>query len=319
MKHVFILNPAAGKRGGAGRLAGRIRAACGELGLDYALLITEQPGDALRFTRALVDQGRETRVYACGGDGTLWAVVQAAAGVPYIAVTNIPNGTGNDFLKIFGPQARKGFQDIAALAEGPQAALDLMDCNGRLGLDVVCAGLDARVAADVGRYKALPLVTGMGAYILSLGENVLLKGLGQPMRVSMGGQSWDEPVSVLCICNGRYYGGGFMPVGEAMPNDGILDALLVPQVSLPTFVRLVGAYAKGQYARYPDLITPYHGPGPITYESLTPIITVIDGEVFRDTAFTVTLSDKKLNFFHPAHLSWSLNLANSTKAPAGIC
>ena len=30
-----------------------------------------------------------------------------------------------------------------------------MDCNGKLGLDVICAGVDARIAAGVHRYKRL--------------------------------------------------------------------------------------------------------------------------------------------------------------------
>ena len=48
--------------------------------------------------------GEPLRVYACGGDGTLNEVVNGAAGLDHVAVTNVPKGTGNDFLKIFGPQ-----------------------------------------------------------------------------------------------------------------------------------------------------------------------------------------------------------------------
>ena len=54
--------------------------------------------------------------------------------------------------------------------------------NGRLGIDVVCAGVDARIAADVDKYKNLPGVSGMGSYVLSLIENVLFRGITRPMR-----------------------------------------------------------------------------------------------------------------------------------------
>ena len=77
------------------------------------------------------------RIYACGGDGTLNEAVNGAAGFANAAVTNVPKGTGNDFLKIFGADCRSRFSDLAALADGPQACFDLMDCNGKLGLDVV--------------------------------------------------------------------------------------------------------------------------------------------------------------------------------------
>ena len=56
-----------------------------------------------------------------------------------------------------------------------------MDCNGKLGLDVVCAGVDARIAAGVHRYKDLRFVSGIGAYLLSLAEQVIFRGLCRPL------------------------------------------------------------------------------------------------------------------------------------------
>ena len=307
MRHEFIINPAAGKKMHIRAAIEAIRAACARRDLRHTVTLTECAGDAVRIARSVVDAGEETRIYAVGGDGTLCEVVQVAAGAGHIAVTNLPAGTGNDFLKLFGEGHREAFWDLdALLTDFSQAALDVMDCNGRLGLDVVCAGVDARVAADVDRFKALPLVKGQGAYIMALAQNVLFKGVARPMTVHVDGQTWDRPTSILCICNGRHYGGGFMPVGDAMPDDGILDTLLVPQVSLPTFARLVGEYAKGKYADYPDLIEAHHTSGPICYEAAEPITTVVDGEVMRAKSFTVKLSDKKLNFFWPARLSYRL-------------
>lgn len=305
MRHVFIVNPAAGKKDSTEKLVAHIHTLCKAAGMEYVLMRTEAKGDATELTARYVQDGAPTRFYACGGDGTLSEVVQAAAGFDHVAVTNIPKGTGNDFLKLFGPENRKRFNDISALAAGPQAAFDLMDCNGVLGLDVICAGVDARIARDVHRYDAMPLVKGMGAYIMSLAVNILFKGISRPMRVTMGEERWNEPISILCICNGRHYGGGFMPVGEAMPDDGVLDALLVPHVTRRTFLRLVGKYAKGQYARYPDLIRPYHGPGPILFEADEPITLCVDGEIMESRAFRVALSEKKVNFFYPDGLSWA--------------
>ena len=79
--------------------------------------------------------------------------------------------------------------------------------------------------------------------------------------------------------------------------------LMVPKVSLFTFVRLVGKYAKGLYKNYPQLIRDYHGQT-ISYSSSQTITTVVDGEVMRDTSFTVRLSEKKVNFFYPQGAHW---------------
>lgn len=296
MRHLFIINPAAGKRGSTARLAELVD----RLSFSHEVVYTQKEGDARRFAREAAQTGEPVRIYACGGDGTLNEVVNGAAGCAHVAVTNVPKGTGNDFLKIFGPGYRELFWDLEALAVGPQMPFDLISCNGHLGIDVVCAGVDARIAAGVHRYKDLWFLSGMGAYILSLLENVFFKGIARPMTVRMGDIHWEnQPASLLCICNGRYYGGGFMPVGEAMPDDGVLDMLLVRRVGLFTLLRLVGQYARGNYRKYPDLILSFHGQE-VDFSAMEPITVVVDGEVMRDTAFTVRLSEKKVNFFCPA-------------------
>ena len=52
---------------------------------------------------------------------------------------------------------------------------------------------------------------------------------------------------MICVCNGRYYGGGFNPVPEAEAADGKLDVLLVEPVSRFHVVKIIGAYKAGKY------------------------------------------------------------------------
>ena len=199
MKHLFLINPAAGKRGSTDALCRQIRETFAGLGLDYEIFLGAAPGDCERRARAAAESGEPVRLYACGGDGTLNEVVNAAAGFDNAAVTNVPKGTGNDFLKLFGPTYRTAFSDLAALASGPQAAFDLMDCNGRLGIDVCCAGVDARIAADVHKYKALPFLNGMAAYSASLVVNVLFKGLSRPTVIRAGDAVLYGESTIICI------------------------------------------------------------------------------------------------------------------------
>ncbi len=299
MKHLFIINPAAGRQDSTERLLEHIQA----LELDTELFLTARAGDALRRTQQAVQQGEPMRIYACGGDGTLNEVVCGAAGHDHVAVTNVPKGTANDFLRIFGKGWRAGFSDLEALAAGPQAVFDLLDCNGKLGIGVACAGVDARIADDVHKYTQLPAVEGTGAYVLSLIVNVLFKGITRPCTVDMGDFHYEGETAILCACNGRYYGGGFMPVGDAMPDDGVLDFLMVPKVSRFTFFRLVGQYAKGKYRNYPQLIRHYHGER-ITFSSDQELVAVVDGETVKAKSFTIQLAQQKINFFYPAYLHY---------------
>ena len=135
MKHLFIINPAAGKYDHSAELSEKIRSSCTERGLDFIIQTSQKPGDCTAITREAAESGEQYRVYACGGDGTLNEVVNGAAGYPNAAVTNVPTGTGNDFLKLFGRDWRALFSNPEALARGPEAEFDLIDCGGMLGIE----------------------------------------------------------------------------------------------------------------------------------------------------------------------------------------
>lgn len=303
MQHIFIINPTAGKKKSTKLLEENIQ----KLDVPCEIFLTRQTGDARRIAREAAESGEAVRIYACGGDGTLNEVVNGAAGYDNAAVTNVPIGTGNDFLKIFGKECRARFSDLDALSKGPQAAMDLIDCNGHLGIDIVCCGLDARIAVDKDRYKILPLVSGIGAYILALLENVIFKSIAQPTAVDCGDLHFDGETTIICVCSGRYYGGGFMPVGDNMPDDGLLEALVVRKVSRLTFFRLVGKYGAGKYRDYPDLIW-YRQGHDVTVKSGQELVAVVDGEPVRGRELRIGLSDKKVNFFYPAGMSYELRV-----------
>ena len=299
MKHLFIVNPAAGKAGNEGQLLEQIRG----LDLDCEVVHTQRQEQACDIARQAALSGQPVRIYACGGDGTLNEVVNGAAGFDHVAVTNVPLGTGNDFLKIFGPENKAAFSDLKALSAGPQVAMDVMECNGKLGLNIFCAGVDARIGADVQKYRRLPLVRGIGAYILSLVEHVLFRGITRPTRVEAGAFSYEGETTLVCVCNGRYYGGGFMPVGDNLPDDGKLEMLVVPKVNRRTFFRLVGEYARGNYRKYPHLIYAVEGTE-FLITAPQPLVSVVDGEMLCHRHYHIRLSEKKVNFFYPAQLSY---------------
>ena len=301
MRHIFIINPHAGKKKSTQLLERKIRA----LDVPCEIVFTKKAGDARRAAQMAAETREDVRIYACGGDGTLNEVVNGAAGFPGAAVTNVPIGTGNDFLKIFGKDARQRFLDLPALSAGPQAAMDLIDCNGHLGIDIVCTGVDARIAADKDRYNALPLVGGIGAYILSAVANALMKDIGVPTVVDCGDLHYEGETSLVCVCSGRYYGGGFMPVGDNMPDDGQLEVLVVRKVSRLTFFRLITAYGHGKYRDYPDLIW-YRRENSVTIRGERELAAAVDGEVFWEKELNIRLSDKKVNFFYPADVDYAV-------------
>ena len=298
MKHVFIINPNAGKYDSRQRIYDMADALREKHGLDVQCILTKKQGHATELARRLCDSGEELRFYACGGDGTVNEVANGVIGYDNAAMTVIPVGTGNDFLKNFGGAAPL-FADAENLWDGPQFPMDAIDVNGRIALTIACSGIDARVAADVHKYSESPLLDGKTSYIASLAVNFLFKGIASHWTVTLDDEVIEDDFSLVAVCNGRYYGGGFMPVAEARMDDGVLNTLVVKKVSRVTFARFVGPYSKGEYSKFPEYAH-CSTPQVIRIHSEKPdIVTCLDGECMTNSDVTIRMSEKKLNFFGP--------------------
>lgn len=297
MRHLFLINPAAGQGRGA-HLDQAARALGERHGLEVDCLFTEGPGDALKLARRAAECGEPVRVYACGGDGTAHEVANGVAGFPNAAMTVVPLGTGNDFLKNFGSDVQR-FRDLEQLWNGEEHRLDLIDCGGQQCLTIACCGLDARVARDVHRYAQIPLLGGARSYIASLAVNFLFHNITSPWQVTLDGEELPgREWTLSAVCNGRYYGGGFMPIPEARMCDGVLNVLLVKKISRAKFLRFVGKYKQGRYRELSHLVVcrPVREARLCAQEE---IVACLDGECMSAREFTFCLSEKKLLFFAP--------------------
>ena len=307
MKHLFIINPAAGSRDHTLQYRAAIDGIC--RGLNYEIAVSKAPGHCRELARAAAETGDEVRIYACGGDGTLNEVVSGAAGFPNAAVTAYCGGSGNDFVKLFSkPEA---FRDLCRLLDASVAEFDLIRCNDDLSVNICSVGLDARIGTDVASYKRIPLLTGFRAYAVSTLINVL-RGIGEHYVVEIDGQTIDDQQTMICVCNGRFYGGGFNPVPEADPTDGILDVLLVRKVHRIQVPALIGKYKSGRYRELPGVIRAFRTDHiTIRCDQDTPIN--LDGELRRGQVVEMSVAEEKIRFFYPRGLSWRV----SAGAPAG--
>ena len=301
MKHLFIINPAAGSRDRTEYYSRQIHDACGKRGLDYEIRVSDAPGGCARLAREAAQTGEEYRLYACGGDGTLNEVASAAAGCPNVAVTVFSGGSGNDFVKLFDdPQA---FFDLERLLDCEEAEFDMIRCNDDLALNICSVGLDARIGTDVANYKRIPLLHGFRAYAVSTVVN-LFRGIAEHYVVEVNGERIDREHTFVCVCNGRFYGGGFNPVPEADPTDGELDVLLVEKVSLLQVPGVIGKYKNGRYKELPHLVRHLKTKSiKIICDKPSPIS--LDGELRTAREVTMEVAQEKLRFFYPRGLSFA--------------
>jgi len=277
----------------------------------WELYETTGPVDAIRKVREAAGATTELerlRVYACGGDGTLNECVNGAVGQKHVAVTHFPTGTGNDFIKTF-EAGREDFFRLEQLLEGVEMLLDVIDVDGRYGVNICSVGFDARIGNDVHKYSALPFIGGKGGYVVSLLAN-MIKGIAQEFEIEAGGRVMRKKFTLLCFCNGRSYGGSFHPVPEAMPDDGRLDILLVKQVSRLTVAQVVRKYAAGKYRELPQIIT-YLQENTLTVRADKAFVVNVDGEILHKREVTFSLLPGAVNFFAPKGASFNASKTNS--------
>lgn len=295
MKHLFIINPAAGSRDRTLEYSAAIRTACDARRLNYEIRVSMGPGDCAKIAREAAATGEEIRLYACGGDGTLNEVVTGAVGYHNAAVTAYAGGSGNDFVRSFdNPDA---FTDLDGLLDGVESEFDLIKVNDDYSLNICSVGLDARIGTDVSNYKRFPLLQGFRAYAVSTVINVI-RGIGEHYVVELNGERIDGEQTMICVCNGRFYGGGFNPVPEADPTDGLLDVLVVKKVRRLQVPGVVGKYKAGKYRQLPELVRHFQTSSLVIHaDNPTPIN--LDGELRRAQDISISVAEEKVRFFHP--------------------
>lgn len=311
MKHLFIINPAAGSRNRTETYRKQIAQVCEQRGIPYSIEISGAPGQCQKIARRAAESGEEYRIYSCGGDGTLNEIVSGVAGYDNVAVTMFAAGSGNDFARIFSePDA---FRDLERLLDCEETCFDLIRCNEDYSLNICSIGFDARIGTDVANYKRIPLLSGFRAYAASAVINTI-RGVSEHYIVDIDGERIDGKFTLICACNGRFYGGGFNPVPEADPADGKLEVLLVKDVSRLMVAKLIGTYKAGNYKALPKYIRHIATDRlKIICDAPTPVN--LDGELRMAQTVDIRIAKEKIRFFYPKGLTWQ---KTAKKEPVNI-
>lgn len=247
MKHVFIVNPAAGKGKAAGRIVPEIEAwFAANAQLTYEIYETKAQNDGMQYVEKIAALGEPVRFYACGGDGTLYEVVNGAYKYPNAEVAVLPLGSGNDFARIFGKSDK--LLDIGAQVNGETRAFDLIQAGNHVAINQCSMGMDAEICAKQAFFKKLPCVNGELAYTLSL-FYCLFRRLNSKFKVVIDDDQTFSGAMLFSLCaNSRWYGGGYKGAPLAVPDDGLLDFVVVRKtVGRLKLAGLVGKYKRGEH------------------------------------------------------------------------
>lgn len=247
MKHIFIVNPAAGKGKTLPALLQRITFSCEKLGVDYEIYHTTTVGDGMRFAKSKCDEypDETLRFYACGGDGTMNEIANALACRKNAELAVVPIGTGNDFLKIF--TELENFSDMEKFILGKAVPMDIIKFGDRYALNILNIGFDCEVVKRVEEIKRASWVPHGMAYSIAVTQ-VITKMYGSDFKITTDdGHVFDGNHILVAFANAQYYGGGYRPAPTALVNDGYMEICLFDKISRPTLIKLLPKYKAGTH------------------------------------------------------------------------
>ncbi len=254
----LIVNPIAG----AGRTAKKwpqIMTHLQSIGLRFEYDVTEAPGHARELAKSAAKKGYEL-VVSVGGDGTTNEVVNGlydAGNIAEIMLGIIGTGTGHDYIRTIGiPWA---YQDACQCLKNPRKfAVDVGvveylssgQMEKRLFVNFAGLGFDAEIVkATTLRYKELKSTA---SYLTGL-LTALLFYKNKEVTLSVDGEVADRKVCTILVSNGKYGGGGMFAAPDADPADGLLDVLIIGDLSKPDLLWSLPRVYKGTHLTHPKV------------------------------------------------------------------
>lgn len=231
MKHIFIVNPIAGK-GTALLIAKNIEKVCIEEKIDYIIHYVSKEHNATNLARKY--KHSKAIIFSVGGDGTLSYVLNGIVGTNNI-LGFIPAGSGNDFYRVLKCQ------------EETFLTADIGKINNKYFINVACLGIDADVGnnLDVLRNKNIPPSQ---LYNVSL-LYTFFKYKNKEITLKVDDVIKKGKFVMIAICNGQYYGGGYHIAPSAEINDGKFSVYYAEDLNKFTILNLIMELKNGKHEK----------------------------------------------------------------------
>ncbi len=272
MKYTIILNPISGRGNGEKSLP-RIRQYFDDHQLDYEVVVTEFPGQAMDI--AMQKAGNDVVVVSAGGDGTANEVINGLMQAHNqhgldVSMGVIPVGRGNDFAFSMGIPVELE-ESLSFLTGHEPRSIDLGMVHGdnfpdgRYFGNGVGIGFDAVVGFEALKMKRLK---GFASYLVAALKTIFIFYKAPKVQVKMDEGDVIASVLMVSIMNGIRMGGGFFMAPQGNPHDNHFDLCCVDKVSKLGTFPLISLFMKGSQAGHPAVRF---------FESKNVVITALEG------------------------------------------
>jgi lipid kinase YegS len=189
--------------------------------------VTWETGDARRFAS---EADKVDLLIAAGGDGTLNEILHGLMDLseamrPILGI--VPLGTANDFATGCGIP-RDPPKAMALCMKGEAVPIDVGKANDHWFINAASSGFGAEITATTS--PELKRLLGPAAYTV-MGAILAINFHHYQGRLILPGREITGTGPVAIVGNGRQTGGGMQVAPRASIDDGLLDVLVVRQVS----------------------------------------------------------------------------------------
>ena len=278
MKYIFIVNEGAGK-GKSQKILPKIEEECQKRKYDYEIrkITKEKSG----YDIALEYKNQENVIYVVGGDGTLAITLPALVGTKN-KLGIIPAGSGNDT-----------YRTVKTMENG-EHLIDLGKINDTYFINVACTGIDAEVGNNIEKFRGTIVPTSQLYNVSIIYTFVTFKCKKIKIKTSI--KNIEDAYTILSICNGSYYGGGFKIAPKSRLTDGLLDIYYAEKMSKVKMIPLILKLKNGKHEgkRRIHKFRTNH----VELELEKEVTFNVDGERLTDRKFIIDVLPKAITLYN---------------------
>jgi diacylglycerol kinase (ATP) len=257
---LILVNPSAGG-GRAARIHPILYGYFRDTNCKVDFAVAKSAENFRAIAREAVGAGYQN-IVALGGDGAFHQLVNACLGAD-VNLGLIPGGTGNDIAASLGIP-RDPIEAAHALTDAVPKPVDLVQVRctpNDLAADGAAStaseafigaggvGLDAEAANLANtRFRKWP---GGSRYIV--GALAAWRSADLEMEVEVDEVKWSGKAMLVAVANGPRYGSGIQIAPEAQMDDGLLDVVIVKEVSWTRLIEALPIVMTGNI-RWPEVV-----------------------------------------------------------------
>lgn len=271
------------------RLSNDVNALIDGLTADETIDLTLKKTRRKKHAKKLAKKHGEEQdvVIGIGGDGTFHELVNGIKKAGYqTPIGFVPNGTGNDFVRMFEPVEPSSFVDRIKQEKYTNIDLGYLQSKRkeRYFINIAGVGLDGKVIQLVER-SAQKGRSGRLSY-----ANAILRAFFTFRKPHLHIQGDDfeyrGPVMLLAMCNGRVFGDGLIIGPQASLTSGMMNITLLGKITLVDYLLNLGKLKKGKVINHKQVF--YHETTRLRVNRISGEVPgEADGEVLKMKSFNM--------------------------------